>query len=724
MRLVEKGATVSDGGLINVNDGSRTRSCIDDDNQPVQPGEIGRMARGGNVPLGYYKDPVKTAATFIEVDGKRYSVPGDFARLELDGTMTLLGRGSQCINSGGEKIYPEEVESALKAHPKVFDVLVVGVDDERWGQKVAAVVQPRPGEPPTLDELVEHCRTRDRRLQGAARSCTSSTRCPRQPSGKPDYPRATAIADGRDGGARMKNRLTEMFGIEYPIFAFSHCRDVVAAVTNAGGMGVLGALAFSPEQLELELKWIDEHVDGKPYGVDVVMPVKTVDRDAGLDDVERHRRAAARDDPPGRTGTTSTRSSPTTASTSSDDAEVLEAGAGMGAGVLGWTEATGAPQIEIALAHPIALLASALGPPPKAAIDQAHEQGVKVAALIGRVEQARARRAAGRRHHHRPGLRGRRPHRRGRDDGAACPTWSTRSPRSRCSAAGGIGSGRQMAAAMALGADGVWTGSIWLTVDRERLGGVVTEKLLAATSTDTVRSRALHRQAGPPAAHRVDRGVGGARVARHAADAAAVHPQLVREPQDGREPAPRARRHAGRSDRQPHEPGAHHQAGRVRDGRGVRRRHPKLVADLDALKPTFCVQSARLRGRTEVALDVVSGARGAAESRSRRGEDTRPARRRARQLDRVGARPLGIASDRPRDRRTRLVEQEQSAAASAARVHLPRRDPSVAVDALSAMAEADGEHLLAGLAIAGHRRPPAATSAAPRVVRGPTSTRR
>ena len=83
-----------------------------------------------------------------------------------------------------------------------------------------------------------------------------------------------------------------LFGIEYPIFAFSHCRDVVAAVTNAGGMGVLGALAFSPEQLEMELNWIDEHVGGKPYGVDVVMPVKTVDRDAGIDDTERHGRPA------------------------------------------------------------------------------------------------------------------------------------------------------------------------------------------------------------------------------------------------------------------------------------------------------------------------------------------------------------------------------------------------------------------------------------------------
>jgi acyl-CoA synthetase (AMP-forming)/AMP-acid ligase II len=121
-------------------------------------------------------------------------VPGDFARLELDGTMTLLGRGSQCINSGGEKIYPEEVESALKGHPKVFDVLVVGVADQRWGQKVAAVVQPRPGEVPTLDELTEHCRTRIAGYK-VPRQLHLIDEMPRQPSGKPDYTRAKAIAE-------------------------------------------------------------------------------------------------------------------------------------------------------------------------------------------------------------------------------------------------------------------------------------------------------------------------------------------------------------------------------------------------------------------------------------------------------------------------------------------------------------------------------------------------
>ena len=193
MRLLEKGATTNDTGLINVNRGPGT-IVIDEDNKPVQPGEIGRMARGGNVPIGYYKDPVKTAATFVEVDGKRYSVPGDFARLELDGTMTLLGRGSQCINSGGEKIYPEEVESALKAHPRVFDALVIGIDDERWGQKVTAVVQPRPGMTVSLDDLVEHCRTRIAGYK-VPRALYLVDEIPRQPSGKPDYPRAKKIVE-------------------------------------------------------------------------------------------------------------------------------------------------------------------------------------------------------------------------------------------------------------------------------------------------------------------------------------------------------------------------------------------------------------------------------------------------------------------------------------------------------------------------------------------------
>jgi acyl-CoA synthetase (AMP-forming)/AMP-acid ligase II len=192
LRLIERGSTQSSGGLINVPPGPDT-VVIDDDNHPVERGQVGRLARGGNVPLGYYKDPVKSAATFIEVDGKRFSVPGDLARLEEDGTITLLGRGSQCINSGGEKIYPEEVEAALKAHPEVYDVLVVGVADERWGQKVSAVVQPRNGARPTLEDLVEHCRTRIAGYK-VPRALHLVDQIPRQPSGKPDYPRAQQLA--------------------------------------------------------------------------------------------------------------------------------------------------------------------------------------------------------------------------------------------------------------------------------------------------------------------------------------------------------------------------------------------------------------------------------------------------------------------------------------------------------------------------------------------------
>jgi acyl-CoA synthetase (AMP-forming)/AMP-acid ligase II len=193
MRLLAKGGAVNDTGLVTVSPGPGT-IVIDDDNRPVAPGEVGRMARGGNVPLGYYKDPERSAATFVEIDGSRYSVPGDYARLELDGTMTLLGRGSQCINSGGEKIYPEEVEATLKAHPSVFDVLVLGLADDRWGQKVAAVVQPRPDTNPSLDDLADYCRTRIAGYK-VPRALLLVDEIPRQPSGKPDYPRARALAE-------------------------------------------------------------------------------------------------------------------------------------------------------------------------------------------------------------------------------------------------------------------------------------------------------------------------------------------------------------------------------------------------------------------------------------------------------------------------------------------------------------------------------------------------
>jgi acyl-CoA synthetase (AMP-forming)/AMP-acid ligase II len=131
---------------------------LDESNRPVGPGQTGRLARGGHVPIGYYKDPARTAQMLVEVEGKRYAVPGDWARVEEDGSVTLLGRGNTCVNTGGEKVFPEEVESALKSHPDVFDALVIGLPDELLGQSVAALVQPRPGAEPDLAALEAHLR--------------------------------------------------------------------------------------------------------------------------------------------------------------------------------------------------------------------------------------------------------------------------------------------------------------------------------------------------------------------------------------------------------------------------------------------------------------------------------------------------------------------------------------------------------------------------------------
>jgi acyl-CoA synthetase (AMP-forming)/AMP-acid ligase II len=146
-----------------------------------------------HIPLEYYKDPEKTAATFKVIDGERYVIAGDMATVEADGTINLLGRGSACVNTGGEKVYPEEVEDVLKAHPDVFDALVVGVPDERWGERVAAVVQTRSGDELSLEDIQEHCRTK---LAGykVPRQVHIVERTPRQPSGKPDYPGAKRIA--------------------------------------------------------------------------------------------------------------------------------------------------------------------------------------------------------------------------------------------------------------------------------------------------------------------------------------------------------------------------------------------------------------------------------------------------------------------------------------------------------------------------------------------------
>jgi 3-oxocholest-4-en-26-oate---CoA ligase len=168
---------------------------VDDDGGVARPGQVGRLARGGHVPLGYYKDPARTAAMFAEVNGKRYAVPGDMARVEDDGSVTLLGRGHTCVNTGGEKVFPEEVEGALKSHPDVFDALVIGVPDELLGQRVAALVQLRPGAAADLGALQEHVR---RQLAGykVPRSIWLADVIQRTVSGKADYGWAREYAAG------------------------------------------------------------------------------------------------------------------------------------------------------------------------------------------------------------------------------------------------------------------------------------------------------------------------------------------------------------------------------------------------------------------------------------------------------------------------------------------------------------------------------------------------
>jgi acyl-CoA synthetase (AMP-forming)/AMP-acid ligase II len=172
---------------------------LDDNFEPVEPGSgrVGVLARGGNIPLGYYNDAAKTAETFVtDAQGRRWSIPGDFARVEADGRITLLGRGSVSINSGGEKIYPEEVEGALKSHPGVYDVLVVGVPDTRWGERVCALLQPRAGCTPTLDDLRDHCRSRIAGYK-VPRELLLVDEVPRLPNGKPDYRSAKEQARAR-----------------------------------------------------------------------------------------------------------------------------------------------------------------------------------------------------------------------------------------------------------------------------------------------------------------------------------------------------------------------------------------------------------------------------------------------------------------------------------------------------------------------------------------------
>jgi len=191
--MVSKGVAMKGGPTVTP---ARDAVVLDDDLRPIEAGsgQIGRLARFGNVPIGYHKDPEKTAATFVTgPDGVRYVIPGDFATIEADGSITMLGRGSVSINTGGEKVFPEEVENALKGHKSVFDATVVGVPDERWGERIVAVVQAREGTTPQLDDIQDHCRNHIAGYK-LPRDLVLVDQIVRSPAGKPDYRWAKATA--------------------------------------------------------------------------------------------------------------------------------------------------------------------------------------------------------------------------------------------------------------------------------------------------------------------------------------------------------------------------------------------------------------------------------------------------------------------------------------------------------------------------------------------------
>ena len=201
MAMITKGHTAMTGGGPTVKAGPNT-VVLDTETLEVIPAgseTIGKVGRSGDIPLEYYKDPVKSAETFVTgADGRRYSIPGDFARHESDGTITLLGRGSVSINSGGEKIFPEEVEAAVKSHPDVFDCIVVGTPDDRFGSRVSAVVAPRRDKEPSLESIQEQCRTKIAGYK-IPRELHLVEELVRAPSGKPDYRWAKELAFGRRG---------------------------------------------------------------------------------------------------------------------------------------------------------------------------------------------------------------------------------------------------------------------------------------------------------------------------------------------------------------------------------------------------------------------------------------------------------------------------------------------------------------------------------------------
>ena len=280
----------------------------------------------------------------------------------------------------------------------------------------------------------------------------------------------------------MHTALCDQLGIEFPIFAFTHCRDVVVAVSKAGGFGVLGAVGFTPEQLQIELDWIDEHIGAHSYGVDIVIPNKYEGMESQLSAEELTTTLQAM-----------------VPEQHLDFARKLLADHGVpiddsgehALQLLGWTEATATPQVEVALGHPkVTLIANALGTPPAEMIKHIKDAGRKVAALCGSPSQARKHADAGVDIIIAQGGEG----------GGHCgevgsivlwPQVVKAVAPVPVLAAGGIGSGYQIAAALAMGAQGAWTGSQWLMVEEAENTPVQQATYASATSRDTVRSRSF-----------------------------------------------------------------------------------------------------------------------------------------------------------------------------------------------------------------------------------------
>lgn len=279
----------------------------------------------------------------------------------------------------------------------------------------------------------------------------------------------------------MNSALCEKLGIDFPLFAFSHCRDVVAAVTNAGGMGVLGAVGHTAESLEIELAWIDAHVGGKPYGLDLLIPNKMEDKDGSLTADDLH----ARIPPEHKAHITNLLEH------HGIDTNDLWTGEHAFDYTDNMRESGANRLLDVAFAHPIKLFVNALGVPPQSVIDRARSLGVMVGALTGAKEHALKHAAAGVELLVVAGT----------EAGGHCGEVSTMVlvpevldaiadyPAIHVLAAGGIATGRQMAACMAMGAAGVWTGSVWLTTSEAETIPTVKKKMIAATSRNTVRSR-------------------------------------------------------------------------------------------------------------------------------------------------------------------------------------------------------------------------------------------